>query len=561
MFPVERKGRPMKTTWKWIMLVAAGLVIGLVSALAVGNATAPAIAIAAIVGIVVIVYVVEWPRVAFATRCAAHQNSQSDASDAKGGMVAVSAAPTTGPIPASQSVQDETARVVRENLARIRLISVAGPLLINPNACARVRRLLDNRRAWGLAPPLVMLAAGGEEEVAAAKAFRNSIPSNLVCCEIVPKNGSKQAVGLAMELFRRELDPSADRFAIKRQCVFLTRRGGKGAPEFVSPFMGGQGTTCGAWTPPMVRKPDGSIIKGFMKASVAVGFCPVECPYCYLNTLYTDGMDVALNWEDLAAELSRKWRGFQHPINFGETSGLVEYDEWFAAPGGEGSMIQFIIDACASAQVTPFFLTKIRYPRYLRFHGKVQVGISLIPENVRRWLAPHGSPANELLCGLAWAVEQGAVDPVIRLTVIWQERRLYPELLELCRDLLGQSGWRLTLDILRFTPGTAYTIAKRYPEAAEVFARELDPTGRGSLKTLASAAKAAKEHVKKIRPPADRQAEIYIWFREQLNQLGCGSVMLTPCKGDPEELTPLARQKVINAMPCACFGSNFNKRP
>lgn len=41
-----------------------------------------------------------------------------------------------------------------------------------------------------------------------------------------------------------------------------------------------------------------------------------------------------------------------------------------------------------------------------------------------------------------------------------------------------------------------------------------------------------------------------MWFREQLNELGCSDVMLTPfCKGDPAELTPLARLKVINAMP------------
>ncbi len=46
-----------------------------------------------------------------------------------------------------------------------------------------------------------------------------------------------------------------------------------------------------------------------------------------------------------------------------------------------------------------------------------------------------------------------------------------------------------------------------------------------------------------------------MWFRERLNELGCSDVMLTPfCKGDPAELTPLARLKVINAMPCACYG-------
>jgi len=40
--------------------------------------------------------------------------------------------------------------------------------------------------------------------------------------------------------------------------------------------------------------------------------------------------------------------------------------------------------------------------------------------------------------------------------------------------------------------------------------------------------------------------------------IGCGSVILTPCKGDPAELLPLVRQKIIPAMPCACFGTRKN---
>ena len=369
------------------------------------------------------------------------------------------------------------------------------------------------------------------------------------------QRGHNETVGNAITLYRKEVDPAADAFTAKRGSLFLTRRGGKGAANFVSPFTGGAGTTCGEWTPPMVRNPDGTVLKGFMKAAVAVGFCPVECPYCYLNMPYTDGMDVAVNWEDLAGELRTKWRGFKYPVNFGETRGLVEYDEWFAEPGGEGSIIQYVIDACAAADVTPFFLTKIRYPRHLRFTGKVQAGISLMPEPVRQWVAPHGSPAEELLDSLAWAVSAGArATPVVRLTVIWRQIEEYPEFLEFCRERLGTSGWRLTLDVLRFTPTTAYIIAKRYPEASIAFAGEISAGSSGDLGALARAAKGAAEHVKKIRPPAERQEEIFRWFRTQLNTLGCGSVMLTPCKGDPDELAPLARLKVINAMPCACYG-------
>lgn len=450
---------------------------------------------------------------------------------------------------------DRTREIVRENLRRIRLISVAGALLCNDSQTARVLRLLNTRKQWGIDPPLLMLAVHNDLEATAADKFRRGPASELARFVVKRQKGHNETVGHAIELFRNEFHPDADPFTAKRQSLYLTRRGGKGTATFVSPFLGGQGTTCGEWTRPMVRNPDGTVVKGFMKASVAVGFCPVACPYCYLNMPYTDGMDIALNWEDLATELRKKWCGYEYPINFGETSGLVEYDEWFAEDDGTGSMIQYVIDACDRAHVTPFFLTKIRYPRYLKFQGKVQVGISSMPESVRSWIAPNGSPADELLDSLAWAIKAGAVDPVVRMTAVWQQIEEYPDFLELCRDRLGTTGWRLTLDILRFTPMTASIIARRYPQAAAVFAREIAPEGPATLHDLARDAKGSDPHVKKLRPPAERQAEIFIWFRERLNDLGCSHVMLTPCKGDPDELTPLARLKVISAMPCACYGN------
>jgi hypothetical protein len=455
---------------------------------------------------------------------------------------------------AIRPIADQSAFVIRKNMAKIKLLTVAGPLLCHAAQANRVVQLLENRRSWGIERPLVMLVVHSDNEQVAAEQFQVGTAGDLGRFIIIRQKGHNETVSNAIDLFRQQIDPTADPFTAKRQSLYLTRRGGKGKPNFISPFLDGAGTTCGEWTRPMVRNPDGTVIKGFMKASVAVGFCPVECPYCYLNMPYTDGMDVALNWEDLADELQKKWQWYQYPINFGETSGLVEYDEWFVEPDGTGSMVQFVIDACAEAEVTPFFLTKVRYPRYLRFYGKVQVGISLMPEPVRTWLAPNGSPADELLDSLAWAWSVGAVDPVIRLTVIWQQKEVYPEFLKLIRDRLGTHGWRLTLDILRFTPVTASIIAKRYPDPSAIFANEISPDGKKTLDILARETKAGEEHVKKIRPPPDRQAEIFIWFRQQLNELGCKDIMLTPCKGDPNELAPLARLKVINAMPCACYG-------
>lgn len=394
-------------------------------------------------------------------------------------------------------VADQSSSIVRQNMARIKLFTVAGPLLCHTAQANRVVRLLENRRSWGLERPLVMLAVHSEDKRAAAERFQTGAARDLARYVIVRQKGHNETIGNAISVFRQQFDSTADPFTAKRQSLYLTRRGGKGKPNFVSPFLDGAGTTCGEWTRPVVRNPDGTVIKGFMKASVAVGFCPVECPYCYLNMPYTEAMDVALNWEDLADELQKKWRRYQYPINFGETSGLVEYDEWFAKPDGTGSMIQFVIDACAAAGVTPFFLTKIRYPRYLKFNGKVQVGISLMPEPVRRWVAPNGSPAEELLDSLAWAWSVGAVDPVIRLTVIWQQKDVWPDFLKRIHERLGTSGWRLTLDILRFTPVTASIIAKRYPKAAVTFAGEIAPDGKKTLSALAREAKGSEEHVKK----------------------------------------------------------------
>jgi hypothetical protein len=184
-----------------------------------------------------------------------------------------------------------------------------------------------------------------------------------------------------------------------------------------------------------------------------------------------------------------------------------------------------------------------------------------MPEPVRAWLAPNGSAADELLDSLAWAWSAGAVDPVIRLTAIWQQKEVYPDFLKLIRDRLGTHGWRLTLDILRFTPVTASIIAKRYPKAAITFASEIDPNSKRTLAELVRDTKSGEEHVKKIRPPADLQAEIFIWFRQQLNDLGCRNVILTPCKGDPHQLTSLVRLKVLNAMPCACYGASNPSTP
>jgi hypothetical protein len=55
-------------------------------------------------------------------------------------------------------IADQSVSVIRNNMARIKLLTVAGPLLYHGSQAHRVVRLLENRRSWGIERPLVMLA-------------------------------------------------------------------------------------------------------------------------------------------------------------------------------------------------------------------------------------------------------------------------------------------------------------------------------------------------------------------------------------------------------------------
>ncbi len=443
---------------------------------------------------------------------------------------------------------DERTRLISHQcLSRIRMIVVDVMLLLHPASKERVMRLLRNCRRWGLKPPLVALEAHNDMETTAAEEFARTA-ADYTTFKIF-RTERHHDVGKALELFGEEITAQDSYFEAKRQILFLTRRGGQGEPVFVSAFTGGGGTTCGVWTRIVDRKSDGTCTKGFLKASVGSGFCPVECRFCYLNAYQMDSMNLALNLEDLRSELIREWPGWPYPINFGETGGLIEYDRFLSEENGEGSIVQTVIDACAEANVIPFFLTKIAFPRYLTFRGNVKVGVSVMPEKIRPGIAPYGSPTDELLDSLKWAVTSGARHPVVRVFVLWEHRDLYRDLIKDCRDRLGTQGWQLTVDIPRFTPRTLSSIAQQYPEAASVFACELDPSGNRSASEIASAAHGDK----KARPPLERQEEIYRGLRTMLDELGCQDVWVTACKGDPAELQPLAREKVIRPMPCACY--------
>ena len=438
----------------------------------------------------------------------------------------------------SQTASAQTTEICQRRLNLVRLVSVDGRLLLDQSPRSRILHLLDNYHHWGLAKPLIMVAVHNEVERDAADDFQAST-NKCGTFHVVLQGRYNERRRNAVRLYWQHVDPTAKDYRLNRGILHLVQRGGAGQPRFIDYFTGGEGTTCCAWTP------EG----GFAQAAVATGHCPVGCKICYLQAAYREPMAVALNLEDLAVEL-RAWQGYRHPVNFGAKSGLIEYDRWFCGDDGEGSIAQFIIDACAQIGITPYFLTKVAFPRYLRFRGTVQVGISLMPESIRRKIAPFGSPTEELLSSLAWAVSADATNPGIRLLVMHQYLDQYVSLLTQCRKYLGQRRWRLTVDIPRFASDTLSKIATRYPDLAPILARELDPHGRRSLREIAGQSRGQAEQ---IRPPIEEEVHVYQEVRRLLDRIGCGEVPISACKGDPQALLPLVEQGVLCRFPCACY--------
>jgi len=450
------------------------------------------------------------------------------------------------------------------NLARIRLITFSAALLHSEATQIRLGQLLMNRADVAEDRPHLLIFANDNTELNKAERFKQLLlskhPELVATVEVMMQKGHNDSAANAIR-YLKQLEPDIKMFEIKRQLLVLSRRGGKGIPHFIAPFTGGHDTTCATWTRKVGTDPSGKPLKGFVRAAVAVGFCPVECPFCYLLMIYTQSMDIALNWEDLRDELQKwgyKGAKYRYPINFGETSGMVEYDNWFSKPNGEGSMVQYIIDACEEARIMPFFLTKQAYPDYLKYKGMVQVGISLSPEPVREWLSPNGSSAEVLLQSLRNAVAKGAVSPVIRLAIIWSQREAYLPLLdgvaELFKDYTDDGGLRITADIIRFTPSTAAEIGRIYPEQARTLFAEANVPYTDDGDKLRVNTRATTD--RKFRPEVEQQANIYRWLREELNARGLRGVDLTPCKGNPDELLPLVREGTLEAMPCACYALN-----
>src|SRR5438093_10797154 len=107
-------------------------------------------------------------------------------------------------------VADQSASIIHQNMAKIKLLTVAGPLLCHPAQAHRVVQLLENRLSRGIERPLVMLAAHSDDEQAAAEQFKSGAAHDLAHYIMVRQKGHNETVGNAIDLFRPQFDPAAD---------------------------------------------------------------------------------------------------------------------------------------------------------------------------------------------------------------------------------------------------------------------------------------------------------------------------------------------------------------
>jgi hypothetical protein len=114
-------------------------------------------------------------------------------------------------------MMERSVSVICDNMARIKMFTVAGPLLCNAAQEDRIVQLLKNRQAWRIEPPLVMLAVHNTDEKVAAERFQSEDAGDLARYIIVRQKGHNQTVGNAINLFRQHFDPTADPFTAKRQ--------------------------------------------------------------------------------------------------------------------------------------------------------------------------------------------------------------------------------------------------------------------------------------------------------------------------------------------------------
>src|SRR5579859_2290293 len=229
----------------------------------------------------------------------------------------------------------------------------------------RAYRLLQNRQ--DVAPdhlPWLLITTHRDsknehvsvEELAAAGRMAARVAPFCHEVKIVLESGRTETATKALALHRASFPAMTDQER-KERVLLLGRRGGKGKPEFIAPFTGGTGTTCGAWTPVIAyqkgktawiagTRPKGEEqgalpIRGFLRGNYAQGVCPAECSFCYLRGLQGMGVkQIMLNLEEVTSELDLLPRG--SVVNWAELGGPVEQDPFFVDAHGNGSLVQQI---------------------------------------------------------------------------------------------------------------------------------------------------------------------------------------------------------------------------
>src|SRR6266568_2112397 len=448
--------------------------------------------------------------------------------------------------------------IMLERLAATDVIALDAAVSSGPMG-ARAWRLLANRQR--VAPqrlPRLLITAHNDTERQLAQQAALQLHTFADSVTILDERGRNETAVNAMAT-HREYWPEVSEQERKTRIVLLSRRGGSGKPQFIAPFVGGTGTTCGTWTPviayqrgkttwiagtrPKEEEREATPIRGFLRGNYAQGVCPAECSFCYLRGLQGMGIkSISLNLEDAIPELDVLPRG--SVVNWAELGGPVEEDPWFVDEQGNGSLVQTILDLSTERGVVAFFLTKGVYEPYLQLDGRLALlAISLNAPAISTIFEPGGAPPEERLKGLAWAIDNGAMDHTIRLgpiAPIEGYKRHYHELFEMMADILGPRLKRMTIDILRFSPQMPGILRASFPEEiVSSLLTEMEP--------------AVKSH--KYRPSAHRQQQLYHWIRAMLTHYGMSHVKTTPCKADPTEAFLFLRAGDITSMPCACHVS------
>jgi DNA repair photolyase len=420
----------------------------------------------------------------------------------------------------------------------------------------RAYRLLENR--YLVSPhhlPHLLVVAHNEQEQQLAQQSVQILNPLVQTAQIQLQHGRNETATNALALHRKYM-PEVSEQERKLRILLLSRRGGGGKPEFIKPFVGGAGTTCGTWTPivayqqgtkqwiagtrPKEEEKQAIPIRGFLRGNYAQGVCPAECSFCYLRGLQGMGIkSVSLNLEDIIPELESLPKG--SVVNWAELGGPVEEDAWFVDQQGQGSLMQTILDLATERGIVSFFLTKGVYESYLQFDGRLSLlAISLNAPEISTVFEPGGAPPEDRLRGLAWAIDHGAMDHTIRLGPIIPllgYKHYYHQLFEMISDILGPRLKRITIDLLRFSPQMPGILRASFPaHIVDPLLAEMDP--------------AVKAH--KYRPSVHRQQQLYHWIKLMLAHYNLPQVETTPCKADPAEAHLFLKAGDITSMPCAC---------